>query len=133
MVVQMRERCLPPLPPYMAGRAAGSGVIRREEPFLSLTDCNTRESGPIPCLGSKVELALVAGVADKLALTVEKPVGWLTRRSLWLRPRALSWLTSTFTASKNSWRYIKRLVLQIHNYRISMTQGNNRISERNPS
>ena len=28
---------------------------------------------------------------------------------------------------------MKGLVLQIQNYRISMTQGNNRISERNPS
>ena len=28
---------------------------------------------------------------------------------------------------------IKRLVLQIQNYRVSMTQGNNKISERSPS
>ena len=29
--------------------------------------------------------------------------------------------------------YIKGLVLQIQNYRIPITQGNNRISERSPS
>ena len=29
--------------------------------------------------------------------------------------------------------YMKKLVLQIQSYRISMTQGNNRISERNPN
>ena len=69
----MRERCLPPLPPYMAGRAAGSGVIRREEPFLSLTDCNTRESGPIPCLGSKVQLTLVSEIAGRPA---QRPCEW---------------------------------------------------------
>jgi hypothetical protein len=62
----------PPHPlPSMAGRRAGPRVMRVGELAMSHT-CTTvllRRAGPEPCLGSRVELALV-GFACELTLRV---------------------------------------------------------------
>lgn len=54
--------------PSMATRKAGPRVTRVKALALTLTFWNTQESGPCTFLGSRIELALVAGVAGKLAL-----------------------------------------------------------------
>jgi hypothetical protein len=88
-----------------------------------------------PCLRNRVELALVAGVA------LSQLQGFGSRRSIRL--------TSTYTSQTQIQGFElthlniytisellecrKVLVLQSESYRISMTQGNNRISERSSS
>ena len=102
---------------------------------VSLPGCNTQEKGPASHLGSRVELALVAGVDG------EEDLGAGEQES----QQADQLRTSQFHFQDLELAYPniypigellesrKGLVLQIQNYRISITQGNNRICKRSPS
>lgn len=55
-------------------------VMRVGELTTYLADCNTRKSGPVLCLGSRVELPLVArgvGTGELSQGHEMKRVGWL--------------------------------------------------------
>jgi hypothetical protein len=128
VVAQTRERSLPPLPCFsisMAGRKAGPGVMRVEELAMSVTSCNTQERvGPASHLASRVELALVTGAAGELIQRTLKRESQETSQLRYFSSPdpgfELDYANTSYPFNELL-ECMKSLVLQIQNFRISMT------------
>ena len=115
---------LHPLPP-IAGRKAGPGVMRVEELAMSVTSCNTQERvGPASHLASRVELALVTGAAGELIQRTLKRESQETSQLRYFSSPdpgfELDYANTSYPFNELL-ECMKSLVLQIQNFRISMT------------
>lgn len=126
----MRDKGPIPLPCpslWQVGELAHESLKWENWPCPSLAAILRRED-PALLLGSKTELALVVGIVDK-------PVSRSENRDsvqIPLRPRYKD-LSGPTPTSTPLMEFMKGSVLKIQNYSISMTQGNNRVSEKSPS
>lgn len=106
---------------------------------MSLTSSNTQEGCTAHSLGSSIELAqVVVGFAGKLALGCERgSTGRLNSSDTsQAQVQDYDWHTLTSTRLMNCWSALRVRSYRsksVERYRLSRTQGNNRISKSCPS
>jgi hypothetical protein len=135
-VIQRRERCTLP-EPSMIMRRAGPRIMRAGKLTMTLTGCKTLENRPghrcsfLPCLGSRIELALITEVAGELTLRLWKQESWQDDQlkyfsvldlGLWINPP--QHLPNWSTARTHEWEGTADPIVQDLPY-----TGNNRTSE----